>query len=91
VSIPVSVVRIGDIALAGVGGDMGSDIGRQIKAATAQTHTIVISQMAGAVGYILADASYAHPGHGLMGSPVKAGCAGPALAGGVKRLISTAK
>jgi hypothetical protein len=86
VTIPVQVVRVGDIALAGIGGDLGTDIGRQIKSGSPLANTVVISQLAGAVGYVLADASYEHPGHGLMGSPLKAGCAGPALTGAVARL-----
>ena len=88
VNIPVQTIRIGDITLAGVGGDLGSDIGRQIRAATPKSHTLVISQIAGSVGYILADPSYVHPGHGLMGSPLKPGCAGPSLAKAVARMTT---
>jgi hypothetical protein len=44
--------------------------------------------MAGqSVGYILADASYAHPGQGLTKSPLKAGCAEQAIVSGLVSLI----
>jgi hypothetical protein len=87
VAIPVSAIRINDIGIAAVGGDMGSDIGKQIRKGAPVPNMIVASQMAGAVGYILSDAGYAHPGHGLGGSPLKEGCAGPALAKGVASLL----
>lgn len=88
VSIPLSVIRIGDIALAGVGGDLGSVIGQHIKASSPAPHTTVISMTAGAVGYIFPDASYRHPGHGLYGSPLKAGCAEDAIVDGFKPMLS---
>jgi hypothetical protein len=90
VAIPVSVIRIGDIVLAGVGADIASDIGKAIKAASPLRQTTVVTMTAGSVGYVLNDESYRRPGHGAMGSPVKPGCAGPALAQGVARLAKSA-
>ena len=74
VTIPLATIKIGDMAIAAVGGDIGSAIGGEIRAASPVPHTMVTSQLAGAVGYLLPDASYEHPGHGLGGSPIKAGC-----------------
>lgn len=88
VTIHLQVVRIGDIALAGVGGDLGTAIGGAIKAASPVAHTTVVSQIAGTVGYILPDAAYVHPGHGLMGSLLKPGCAQSAIVGGLRPLLS---
>lgn len=90
VAISVSVIRIGDIVLAGVGADIASDIGKTIKAASPLRQTMVVTMTAGSVGYVLNDDSYRQPGHGAMGSPVKPGCAGPALAEGVARLAKSA-
>jgi hypothetical protein len=84
----LSGIRIGDIALAGVGGDLGTNIGQSIKAASLAPHTTVVSMIAGSIGYIFPDASYARPGHGLMGSPLKAGCAERAIVEGLKPLLS---
>lgn len=87
VIIPVVTVRVNDIAFAAVGGDMGSQIGQEIRKASPARDTIVVSQMAGAVSYILPDASYIHPGHGLAGSQLKPGCAEIALPQGVAAML----
>jgi hypothetical protein len=91
VSIPLAVIRIGDIALAGVGGDLGTGIGQSIKAASPAPHTTVVSMIAGSIGYIMPDSSYAHLGHGVMGSPLKAGCAQQAIVGGLKPMLANKK
>lgn len=87
VTIPLATIRIDDIAMAAVGGDVGSEIGREIRAASPVPHTIVTTMLAGAVGYILPDSAYQHPGHGLGGSPLKAGCAEHALPEGIASLL----
>jgi hypothetical protein len=46
--------------------------------------------LAGSVGYVLNDAAYAQPTHGVMGSPVRPGCATAALAGGLRQLLAPA-
>ena len=89
VEIPLNVLKVNDIVLAGVGGDVGSEIGMAFKAASPLPHTTLITMTAGAVGYILADASYEHPGHGVMGSPLQPHCAQQAVTEGLVRLIET--
>ena len=75
VAIPVAVLRINDLVIAGVGADLASNIGQAIKAASPAVQTTVVSMLAGAVGYVLNDKAYEKPGHGAMGSPIKPGCA----------------
>lgn len=87
VHIPLNMIRINDIALAGVGGDVASEIGMAFKAASPLPHSTFISMTAGSVGYILADSSYEHPGHGLMGSPLQPHCAEGAIVDGLVHLI----
>lgn len=89
VDIPLNVIKLNDIVLAGVGGDVGSEIGMSIKGASPVPHTTVITVTAGEVGYILADSSYAHPGHGVMGSPLQPHCAQQAITDGLVRLIDS--
>ncbi|MBC2666003.1 neutral/alkaline non-lysosomal ceramidase N-terminal domain-containing protein [Novosphingobium flavum] len=79
VAIPVALLKVGDFALAGVGADLGAALGKTIRAATPKRKTVLVSMIAGDVGYVLPDDSYPAMGHGVMGSPVKPGCAGPAL------------
>ena len=91
VAISLSMLRINDIVLAGVGGDVASDIGREFKAATPGVNSALISMANGGLGYLLTDASYAHPGHGVMGSPVKAHCAASAIVDGLVTLVEGKK
>lgn len=86
VSIPLSVVKINDIAFAAVGADVGSEFGNEIRTASPVPHTFVISMLAGSVGYVLSDASYSHPGH-VRESPVKPGCAEQAIPNGLAQLL----
>lgn len=79
VVIPVTTIRLNEIALVGVAADLGSQIGQEIRTASPLKNTTVITQMAGSVGYVLPDSSYVHPGHGLRGSRLKPGCIETAL------------
>jgi hypothetical protein len=88
VEIPLSTIQINDFLIAGVGGDLASTIGQEIRSGSPTRNTIVITQMAGSVGYILPDASYIHPSHGLAGSRLKPGCAEIALPHAVAALLS---
>ena len=88
VEIPLSVIRINNIVLAGVAGDVGSEIGMKFKAASPLPDSTMITMTSGSIGYILADASYQHPGHAVMGSPLKQGCAEKAMVQGLIDLIS---
>jgi hypothetical protein len=90
VSIPLSMIRINDIVLAGVGGDVASAIGERFKAASPVPHSTLISMTNGSLGYLLTDASYEHPDHGVMGSPLKPGCAEGAIVDGLVKLIMPA-
>ena len=86
VAIPLALLRVGDVALAGIGGDVAAEIGMAVRAALPRRRTMVVSMMGDAVGYILPDAYYANPGHGVFGSPLKPGCAAAAITRGLKAL-----
>jgi hypothetical protein len=88
VTIPVAVLRLNDIVLNGIGADLASDIGRAVKAASPQARTSILTMTSGSVGYVLNDAAYQHPTHGVMGSPVKPGCAAPALSAELNSLLA---
>jgi len=89
VKIPLSMIRIGDIAVGGVGGNVATDIGEQFKAASPIAQTTMITVMSGSVGYILTDAEYEHIGHNAAGSPLKPGCAEKAIVHGLVDLEQT--
>lgn len=88
VAIPVSTIRVDDIAIVSVGGDMASEVGQKIRAASPVTHTVVTTMVAGAVGYILPDSYYLHPGHAVAGSSLKAGCVEKELPKGIAEMLS---
>jgi neutral ceramidase len=87
VIIPLSMIRINDIVLAGVGGDVSSDMGVHFKTASPVAHSTMITMVGDSVGYVLSDASYEHPGHKLMKSTLAPHCADRAIVDGLVKLI----
>jgi hypothetical protein len=88
VHIPLFMVRVDDILLAGVGGDLSSDIGVHFRTASPVAHTSIITMSGESVVYILSDASYEHPGHKLMKSTLAPHCADLAVVDGLVKLIN---
>jgi neutral ceramidase len=88
VIIPLSVIRIDDIVLAGVGGDVASEIGQHFKASSPFADSTLISMAGASIGYIFSDAGYEHPGHGLTKSLLKPHCADGAVVNGLVQLIN---
>lgn len=58
VEVRLQAIRLGDVALAGVNGEVNS-IGQRLKAASPYENTIFITHTFGTVGYIPDDAGYA--------------------------------
>jgi hypothetical protein len=87
VAIPLNVVRINDIGLIGVGGNVPTELGAKIQAASPFSTTTLIGDTSGTVGYILPDKAYEHPGHDLAGDPLKAGCAESAILHGLSEMM----
>jgi hypothetical protein len=86
VTIPLNLIRIGDIAVGGVGGNVATEIGEKFKAASPAKYTTMITVTSGMVGYILTDAEYEHVGHNAGGSPLKPGCAEKSIVQGLVEL-----
>ena len=84
--IPLNLIRIGDIAVAGVGGNIGSVIGQKFKAASPFAQSTMLTVTSGSVGYVLDDASYANPGKIKTGL-LKPGCAENAIVQGLLEMI----
>jgi hypothetical protein len=87
VTIQLSMIRVNDVALAGVGGDVATEIGLHLKATSPVANTTLVSMTGPSIGYIFSDAAYAHPGHGLTKSPLKAGCADQAIVNGLVKMM----
>ena len=86
VQIPLHVIRIGDIAIAGVGGSVGTVIGQKLKAASPLAATTLIGMNSASAGYILDDATINAPGPIKVGS-LKPGCAETAIVQGLVEMI----
>jgi hypothetical protein len=91
VPIALNVIRINDIVLDGVAGNVPTELGAKIKATSSSRNTTLIGNTSGTVGYILPDSAYEHPGHDLAGDPLKKGCAWPAIVGGFSELMGGKK
>ena len=87
VQIPLGLIRINDIALATVAGDVGTEIGEKFKAASPLKNSTMITMTSGSIGYILSDSSYRLETHGVKGSPLSAGCAENAIVQGLVGMI----
>lgn len=89
VNIGLGSLTIGDIAFAGISGDVATKIGNAIKDSSPLKNTIVVSMRSGYVGYVLSDDYYQHPdSHAVAGSSLKPGCAEKALPIAFKKMIS---
>lgn len=77
VNLMVSLVRIGDIYLTGVNGEVYTNIGLKLKAAAPANKLIVSTLTNGGAnsGYIYSDDAYSHLSFQVIGSRLKPGCA----------------
>jgi hypothetical protein len=74
----LTVGRLGDVAVVGLGGEVFNEIGKAIKAASPFPHTLVITHCNGTAGYLPTKQSYPDGGYGVDNSPF-----GPEAAGQV--------
>lgn len=59
----ITVARIGDVALVGLGGEVFNEIGRAIKDSSPFKHTIIVTHCNGAAGYLVCPEAYAEGGY----------------------------
>jgi neutral ceramidase len=77
VNLMVGVLRIGDIDFATVNGEVYTNIGLKLKAASPANRTMVVTLANGAAnsGYIYSDDAYSHLTFQVIGSRLQPGCA----------------
>lgn len=66
--LTISVARVGEVALVGLGGEVFNEIGRAIKAASPFAHTVIITHCNGNAGYLPTTASYPDGGYEVQSS-----------------------
>jgi neutral ceramidase len=87
VPIRLSLLVINDIAIAGISGEVLTNIGLRIKKEAPFNHTVVVTQCNGASGYLADDASYDQVSYEITATRVKRGCAEDSIVDGFLQLM----
>jgi hypothetical protein len=89
VPIRLSLLAVGDIALAGISGEVLTNIGLRLKKESPCNRTIIVTQCNGASGYIPDDAAYGQVSYEIQASRVKPGCAEDAISREFLRMMAS--
>ncbi len=88
VGIRLFLLRIGDVALAGVSGELTTVLGQRLRDASPLRDTIPISIANERIGYLSEDEAYSRGTFAAKGTPVQPGHAERGIAEGFARLIA---
>ena len=83
VKIRLTLLMAGDIALAGVSGEVFTLIGQRLQRESHFPHTIMVTHADGSSGYIPNDAAFGQISYEISSSHLKAGCAEDAIVNGL--------
>lgn len=87
VPIRLSLIRLDDVALGGVSGEVLTAIGEKLRAVSPLRETLLVSLANDRVGYLPPDSDYDRPTFEVKGSPVQRGCAEPGIVHGLAEMI----
>jgi hypothetical protein len=87
VTIRLGLLRINDVALAGVSGEVFTLIARRLARESPVRHTIMVTHTNGSSGYIPDDTAFEQVSYEITASRLKPGCAEGAIVGGFLELI----
>ncbi|WP_395396019.1 neutral/alkaline non-lysosomal ceramidase N-terminal domain-containing protein (plasmid) [Novosphingobium sp. BL-8A] len=87
VPIRLSLIRLDDVALGGVSGEVLTAIGTKLRASSPLRQTLLVSLVNDRVGYLPPDSDYDRPTFEVKGSPVQRGCAEPGIVEGLVAMI----
>ncbi len=87
VDIRLSLLRIGNIALAGVSGEVLTRIGERLKKESRLPATIMVTHANGSSGYLPDDAAYDQVSYEIQTTHVKRGCAERGIVDGLLGLM----
>jgi hypothetical protein len=79
VAIPLSLLMINDIAVAGVSGEVFTEIGQHVKRDSLFDRTMMVTMLPDGIGYIPTDKAFLLPAEKAVGNSLKPGCAEPAM------------
>lgn len=89
VTIPLQLLMINDIAIAGVAGEVFTEIGQHVKKDSLFDRTMMVTVLANKVGYIPTDKAFLLPSEKAVGNPIKPGCAEPAIVSGFQSMMKS--
>jgi neutral ceramidase len=87
VDLRLSLIRLNDVALAGVSGEVTTTLHRHLLDRSPLARTILVSMANDRIGYLPDDAAFDRPVHSVNGCPIERGQAEPAIVEGLSRLI----
>jgi neutral ceramidase len=82
--IPLALLMVNEIAVAGVSGEVFTEIGQHVKQQSLFDHTIMVTLLPNRASYIPSDAAYLLPSQMAVTNRLKPGCAEPAMIGAFK-------
>jgi hypothetical protein len=88
VSIRLSLLSIGDIALAGVSGEVLTRINEHLNKEARSAHTVMLTHANGSSGYIPDDAAFDQVSYEITTSRLKPGCAENAIVSGFVKMMA---
>lgn len=86
VIIPLHLIMVNDIAIAGVSGEVFTEIGEHVKQDSAFDRTFMVTMLPNGIGYIPTDKAYLMPSEKAITNRIKPGCAEPAIVGSFKQM-----
>jgi neutral ceramidase len=89
VDIRLSLLVINDIAIAGVSGEVLTNIGLKLKRESPFNRTVMVTHCNGSSGYLPDDAAYDQVSYEIVATRVKRGCAENAIVNGFLEMMST--
>lgn len=88
VDIRLSLLKVNDIALGGVSGEVLTMIGQRYKREAKAPNTVMITNCNGSSGYLADDKAYENVSYEIQTTKVKAGCAETSIVNGLLELIN---
>jgi hypothetical protein len=87
VAIRLSLLVINDIAIAGVAGEVLTNVGLRLKKESPFNHTLMVTHCNGSSGYLPDDAAYDQVSYEIVTTRVKRGCAEDAIVNGLLAMM----
>ena len=87
VPIRLSLLRVNDIAITGVSGEVLTMVGQRLKRESKLPNTVMVTHCNGSSGYLPDDAAYKQLSYEIYTTRVKAGCAESAIVNGLLEMM----